>query len=164
MKSLLSVFKKKKETLPSFEELVRPVEEENAIVEALPFLAPETINGYTIRYHYKDAKIIVNWQYGGQYGGTLSGLGLKRGDVLLLRQEPMKPGTFYEHDYPNGDPLNVSVYFGSTCIGRMRDNRLRSMAIEWLNKNRPIFCAASYLGSQTKLYLEFAFYSKPRSK
>lgn len=135
----------------SFEVQARERQEERAAAEAADGLAPESIDGKGRRYHYKDVEIYVSWQYGGRYDGTLEGLGIKRGDPVQLVPAPT-----------DEDTENVSVVWNGTEIGVMKQNRMRTMVLQWQEKGYPIFSAVNGLYPWHKAFFEIAFYGYVR--
>lgn len=110
-------------------------------------LAPSTIARKELSYHYQDVEIVISWKYCGSYGKTVKSLGVKRGDTFEL---------VFDHEEEDRDSVAV-VWYGET-VGHMRENRMRDMVRKWKRAKYPVFCAASHVGGESKLLLEFAFY------
>lgn len=127
---------------------------EHKAAQSLPDLTPEALDGHPRNYHYKDVNVWVVWQFGGQYGKTCESIGIRRGDLLELGAPPK----------PDDDPDGVALFWKGTHIGYMKRNRMQDMVHEWKNAGLPIQAVVSYLGGESKLLVEFAFYGTPAKK
>lgn len=130
-----------------------PAVEYYGLPEDLPALAPESVDGHDLAYHYKDVTVIPLPAFSIGNIGTRK-CGIKRGDPLTFRFEV---GNYYGPE----DKDNIAVYWRNTKIGDMRRNRMREMVHKWAAKNLPIFCAVAEPRENNEIIIEFGFYGKP---
>lgn len=127
---------------------IRALETESNFVKNAADLTPPEFHNQKRRYHYKDVQPVVFWQYGGRYGKSCESIGVKRGDPIRLT--PPQQAT--------DDPQDLAINWSGTDIGIMKNNRLRGMVHQWQAANLPVLAAVSFVGGESKLLIEFAFY------
>lgn len=130
---------------------IKNLQQEHSAAVSSPNLTPESINGKLRSYHYKDVDIWVKWQYCGRYGESCESIGMKRGDTLQL-----KPPSAADED-----PKSIAIYWKGNEIGYMKTNRMRDMVHQWNAAELPVLAIVSHVGGDSKVLVEFAFYSKP---
>lgn len=139
---------------PIFDDIDRQIETKQAerqIANSSPDLTPEVLMGYSRKYHYKDVSVWIVWQYGGQYGQTCESAGIKRGDLLELIPSSDNAS----------DPNSISIYWKEQHIGFMKENRMQGMVHDWKKAGLPVQAVVSFVGGESKLLVEFAFYGTP---
>lgn len=124
---------------------------ERQATNSSPDLTPEVLMGYFRKYHYKDVSVWIIWQYGGQYGQTCESAGIKRGDLLELIPSSDN----------SSDPNSISIYWKEQHIGFMKENRMQGMVHAWKKAGLPVQAVVSFVGGESKLLVEFAFYGTP---
>lgn len=125
---------------------------ERQIADSSPDLTPEVLMGYSRKYHYKDVSVWIIWQYGGQYGQTCESVGIKRGDLLDLIPSSSDNSS---------DPNSISISWKEKHIGFMKENRMQKMVHDWKRAGLPVQAVVSFVGGESKLLVEFAFYGAP---
>ena len=142
--------------IKSADEIIAEKQAELDGVNNLPDLAPEEMNGLKRTYHYKDVKLVVDWNLtGGKGKKSVESLGIKRGDVLAFD---------FTSDTISGmeDPNNVAVMWNGVRLGDMKENRMREMVSDWVEVGLPVYCAMAKPSFDSHFYLEVAFYGKPK--
>lgn len=131
---------------------IRAKESEHQAARSSQDLTPDDFMGYSRKYHYKDVSVWIIWQYGGQYGQTCESVGIKRGDLLDLIPSSSDNSS---------DPNSISISWKEKHIGFMKENRMQKMVHDWKRAGLPVQAVVSFVGGESKLLVEFAFYGAP---
>ena len=124
-------------------------ESEHQAANSAPDLTPDRFMGYPRKYNYKDVAVWIVWQYGGQYGTSCESAGIRCGDHLDL--VPIS----------SSDSNGIAIYWKENHIGFMKENRMQGMVYDWKNAGLPVQAVVSFVGGESKLLVEFAFYGTP---
>lgn len=128
---------------------IRAKESEHQAARSSQDLTPDDFMGYPRKYHYKDVAVWIVWQYGGQYGTSCESAGIRCGDHLDL--VPTSSSGSNE----------IAIYWKENHIGFMKENRMQGMVYDWKNAGLPVQAVVSFVGGESKLLVEFAFYGTP---
>lgn len=117
-------------------------------------MTPPEFHGHKRIYHYKDVQPVVFWQFGGRYGQSCQSIGMRRGDPIQLTPPQVKTES----------PQDLAINWRGIDVGLMKGNRLRDMVYQWRAAGLPVLAAVSFVGGESKLLIEYAFYGSVPKK
>lgn len=128
---------------------IRAKESEHQVARSSQDLTPDDFMGYPRKYHYKDVAVWIVWKYSGQYGTSCESASIRCGDHLDLVPTS------------SSDSNEIAIYWKENHIGFMKENRLQGMVCDWKKAGLPVQAVVSFVGGESKLLVEFAFYGAP---